>query len=54
MPATLLFDLDGTRTVGVLWGFGSEPELRDAGADAIVEPPEELVATPAVLLRGEA
>jgi hypothetical protein len=27
----------------VLWGIGSEEELREAGADAIVRTPEELV-----------
>jgi phosphoglycolate phosphatase len=34
----------GTRTVGVLWGFGSREELSSAGATAIVETPQELVA----------
>ncbi len=33
----------GTRTVGVLWGFGSREELSSAGATAIVETPKELV-----------
>jgi len=28
----------------VLWGIGSESELRDAGADAIARSPAELVA----------
>lgn len=31
----------GMRSVGVLWGFGSETELRDAGADALVARPGE-------------
>ena len=34
----------GTRTAGVLWGFGSREELSSAGATAIVETPKELVA----------
>jgi len=34
----------GTRTVGVLWGFGSREELSSAGATAIVETPQDLVA----------
>lgn len=42
------FDIEGARAngvhaVGVTWGFGSEQELRDAGADAIVENAGELV-----------
>jgi phosphoglycolate phosphatase len=32
----------GVPTVGVLWGAGSETELRDAGADAIVAAPDEI------------
>lgn len=41
------FDIDGARAngacgVGVAWGFGSEQELRDAGAHAIVHSPAEL------------
>jgi phosphoglycolate phosphatase len=32
------------RGIGVLWGFGSEDELRDAGADALVTTPEALAA----------
>jgi phosphoglycolate phosphatase len=35
---------NGLRCVGVLWGFGTEEELRTAGADAIVTAPEELSA----------
>ena len=42
------FDVLGARAhelpcVGVLWGIGSEQELRDAGAVALVEEPSELV-----------
>jgi phosphoglycolate phosphatase len=35
---------NGLRCIGVLWGFGTEEELRAAGADAIVTAPEELSA----------
>lgn len=34
----------GTRTVGVTWGAGSRAELEAAGADRIVDTPDELVA----------
>lgn len=34
----------GTHTAGVLWGFGSREELSSAGATAIVETPQDLVA----------
>jgi phosphoglycolate phosphatase len=34
----------GLRAVGVLWGIGSEDELRDAGADAIARTPADLPA----------
>ena len=42
------FDIEGARAnavrgIGVSWGFGSVDELRDAGADAIVHAPEELL-----------
>ncbi|MDQ6775819.1 MAG: HAD hydrolase-like protein [Actinomycetota bacterium] len=33
----------GIPTLGVLWGIGTETELRDAGAEALVRSPEELV-----------
>jgi phosphoglycolate phosphatase len=33
----------GTRTVGVLWGYGGRAELEDAGADVLLEHPRELV-----------
>jgi phosphoglycolate phosphatase len=41
------FDIDGARAnhvrgIGVAWGFGSEQELRDAGAHAIAHSPAEL------------
>ncbi|MEZ5464260.1 MAG: HAD hydrolase-like protein [Lysobacteraceae bacterium] len=32
----------GMRNVGVLWGFGGEAELREAGADALLRHPQEL------------
>ncbi|MBQ3053836.1 MAG: HAD family hydrolase [Clostridia bacterium] len=32
----------GIYTIGVLWGFRSEEEMRNAGADVIVEKPEEI------------
>ena len=34
---------NGVRAVGVTWGFGSREELIEAGADAIVSRPEELL-----------
>lgn len=34
----------GMRGIGVLWGFGSEHELREAGAYALVRTPEALLA----------
>ena len=34
----------GLRAIGVLWGIGSEAELREAGADAIARTPAELPA----------
>lgn len=34
----------GLRSVGVTYGFGSREELESAGADAIVDRPEELVS----------
>lgn len=33
----------GTRTVGVLWGYGSRDELEAAGADVLLEHPAQLV-----------
>lgn len=35
----------GTRSMGVLWGFGSHEELSHAGAHVIAETPEHLVST---------
>ena len=32
----------GIRTIGVLWGYGSEQELREAGADRLCESPDRL------------
>lgn len=36
----------GLRTVGVLWGIGTEAELTEAGADQIIERPDELLSIP--------
>jgi phosphoglycolate phosphatase len=36
--------INGTRTAGVLWGYGTEAELRAEGPDVLVESMEELVA----------
>ena len=33
----------GARTVGVLWGYGSRPELVAAGADVLLEHPRQLL-----------
>ena len=33
----------GTRTVGVLWGYGSRTELEAAGADVLLEHPRQLI-----------
>lgn len=35
----------GLRSIGVTWGFGDRAELLDAGADAVVDHPSELIAT---------
>jgi phosphoglycolate phosphatase len=32
----------GIPTIGVLWGVGSEQELREAGAAALVKAPAEI------------
>jgi len=47
MVGDRFYDVDGARehgipTVGVLWGVGSEQELRDAGAAALVSTPAEI------------
>jgi phosphoglycolate phosphatase len=34
---------NGVRSIGVLWGYGSERELLDAGADVLCRSPQELV-----------
>jgi len=34
---------NGLRSIGVLWGYGGEAELREAGADALVAAPAEVV-----------
>ena len=41
-------DIDGAKanglhSVGVLWGYGSKEELQNAGADYVIERPEELL-----------
>jgi phosphoglycolate phosphatase len=36
----------GMRSAGVLWGFGSESELREAGADVVVQTPRQLADLP--------
>ena len=33
---------NGLRAIGVLWGYGSERELVDAGADVLYRTPDEL------------
>ncbi len=40
---------NGLRAVGVLWGYGSERELREAGADRLCAKPAELPAVIAQL-----
>ena len=35
---------NGLSALGVLWGYGSETELRDAGVDALMTSPEQLLA----------
>jgi phosphoglycolate phosphatase len=35
---------NGVRSVGVLWGYGTERELREAGADRLCATPQELAA----------
>jgi phosphoglycolate phosphatase len=42
---------NGVRAVGVLWGYGSRDELRNAGADAIVAAPDDLPPALALLAR---
>jgi phosphoglycolate phosphatase len=35
---------NGLRSVGVLWGYGGQAELEEAGASVIVSAPSEIVA----------
>jgi len=47
MVGDRLYDVEGARehglpTIGVLWGAGSEQELRDAGAWELVSSPSEI------------
>ena len=35
---------NGVATIGVLWGYGTIDELREAGAGAIVSAPGDLIA----------
>jgi phosphoglycolate phosphatase len=35
---------NGVRSIGVLWGYGSEHELLDAGVDTLCQTPSELAA----------
>jgi phosphoglycolate phosphatase len=49
MVGDRLYDVEGAReqglpTIGVLWGAGSEQELRESGAAAIVAAPDEIPA----------
>ncbi|WP_262316493.1 HAD hydrolase-like protein [Lacticaseibacillus parakribbianus] len=41
---------NGTKTLGVLYGFGDETELLDAGANAVIARPDELPAAVRELL----
>ena len=40
----------GIPAIGVTWGIGTPLELHDAGADRVIERPEDLPAVAAVLL----
>jgi phosphoglycolate phosphatase len=49
MVGDRFYDVEGARehglpTIGVLWGAGSEQELREAGAAALVSAPDEIPA----------
>lgn len=44
----------GMRAIGVLWGYGSAAEFDQAGADAVVARPAEMVAAVRRMLSGEA
>jgi phosphoglycolate phosphatase len=41
----------GLPTIGALWGYGSREELREAGADPLIEAPGEIVGAVAAVLR---
>jgi phosphoglycolate phosphatase len=43
--------INGVRSIGALWGYGSEAELVDAGADSLCASPSELAACLARLQR---
>jgi phosphoglycolate phosphatase len=43
---------NGMRTVGVTWGYGARAELQAAGADALCDAPENLVASVLELIPG--
>jgi phosphoglycolate phosphatase len=50
MVGDTYLDIEGARkhslrSVGVTWGYGIEQEMRDAGADAIVETVDALYHT---------
>jgi phosphoglycolate phosphatase len=48
-PDMIAAKKNGARAVGALWGFGSERELTDAGADAVCPRPRALPACLAAL-----
>jgi phosphoglycolate phosphatase len=41
----------GLPTIGALWGYGTREELREAGADPLIETPGEIVDAVAAVLR---
>ena len=41
----------GLPTIGALWGYGTREELREAGADPLIEAPGEIVDAVAAVLR---
>ncbi len=43
---------NGLRAIGVLWGYGSRAELEAAGANALVDVPEELAGILSALATG--
>lgn len=42
----------GIRTIGVLWGFGDEAELRAAGADPLIATPRDIPAAVGAVFSG--